>query len=92
MRFVETTDGFQLCRDRFPTARPRRHVRHAATRPAAVSGRRFAARRRDLLIEARDDATKLVAADPGLHSADHAKLRRMVLSRYGQALDLGDVG
>jgi len=44
------------------------------------------------LEEARRDAQALVAADPGLALEDHAKLRRMMATRYGKALDLGDVG
>ena len=47
---------------------------------------------RQLLEEARREAQLLVAADPGLGHADHLKLRRQMLVRYGQALDLGDVG
>ncbi len=35
---------------------------------------------------------KLIAADPGLTHPDQARLRKMALARYGQALDLGDVG
>ena len=34
----------------------------------------------------------LTAADPGLEREEYAKLRRMMLVRYGKALDLGDVG
>ena len=46
----------------------------------------------DLLLEARRDAQTLITADPGLSQPPHARLRRMVLRRYGKALDLGDVG
>jgi len=42
--------------------------------------------------EARRDAQSLVTTDPGLSEDRHAKLRRMMLVRYGKALDLGDVG
>jgi ATP-dependent DNA helicase RecG len=45
-----------------------------------------------VVAEARHDARDLVAADSGLSQPHHAALRRLVLSRYGQALDLGDVG
>jgi ATP-dependent DNA helicase RecG len=45
-----------------------------------------------VLVEARDDAARMVSADPGLRGPQHARLRRMMLARYGQALDLGDVG
>ena len=42
--------------------------------------------------EARTDALALVHEDPELKDPSFARLRRMVLRRYGQALDLGDVG
>jgi hypothetical protein len=45
-----------------------------------------------LLEEARRAADQLFAADPGLALPEHAKLRRQMLTRYGQALDLADVG
>ncbi|MCA9237455.1 MAG: ATP-dependent DNA helicase RecG [Planctomycetales bacterium] len=49
-------------------------------------------RDRDLLEEARRDAQLLVAEDPGLKHADHAPLREQMMKRYGEALELGDVG
>jgi ATP-dependent DNA helicase RecG len=49
-------------------------------------------RDRELLVEARADAQSLVSADPQLAAPELALLRRMVLARYGQSLDLGDVG
>ena len=39
-----------------------------------------------------DGARARVAIDPGLSQPENAKLRRMALVRYGQVLDLGDVG
>ena len=45
-----------------------------------------------ILEEARRDAKAVVSIDPGLSDEKHAKLRRMMLHRYGKALDLGDVG
>ncbi|MEM9659274.1 MAG: ATP-dependent DNA helicase RecG, partial [Planctomycetota bacterium] len=50
------------------------------------------ARDREVLEEARQQAQLLVAADPGLKHADHARLRTQMLRRYGAELDLGDVG
>jgi ATP-dependent DNA helicase RecG len=91
MRFVETTDGFRLSEldlelrgpgDLFGTRQ------HGLPPLLAADLLRDTA----VLAEARDDAARMVAADPGLRGPQHARLRRMVLSRYGQALDLGDVG
>ena len=44
------------------------------------------------LEEVRREAKKLFATDPGLKNPDHARLRRQMLTRYGNALDLSDVG
>lgn len=49
-------------------------------------------RDRELLEEARREAQLLVAEDPELKHADHARLRKQMLTRYGQALDISDVG
>ena len=45
-----------------------------------------------VLEEARPAAQDLIAADPELSNPAYARLKRMVLVRYGEALDLGDVG
>jgi ATP-dependent DNA helicase RecG len=91
MRFVETTDGFQLSELDLELRGPGDML---GTRQHGLPPFRAADLLRDaeLLTEAREDAMRMVAADPALHSPENAKLRRMVLSRYGQALDLGDVG
>jgi ATP-dependent DNA helicase RecG len=47
---------------------------------------------RPILEEARREAQQLFAADPGLKHPDHARLRRQMLVRYGNALELSDVG
>jgi hypothetical protein len=46
----------------------------------------------EVVEEARREAQLLVEADPGLSHPDHHRLRRMVLTRYGAVLELGDVG
>jgi ATP-dependent DNA helicase RecG len=46
----------------------------------------------DLLKLARKDAFDLVAADAGLRQPEHALLRQAVLDRYGQALNLAEIG
>jgi ATP-dependent DNA helicase RecG len=46
----------------------------------------------DVVLKARQDAQAMIVSDPGLAHPDFARLRRMVLRRYGKALDLGDVG
>jgi ATP-dependent DNA helicase RecG len=46
----------------------------------------------DLLKLARKDAFALVSADAGLRGPEHALLRRAVLEKYGQTLELAEVG
>jgi len=46
----------------------------------------------DILKLARQDAFALVAADAGLRRVEHALLRRAVLEKYGQTLELAEVG
>jgi ATP-dependent DNA helicase RecG len=88
---VESTDGFRLAEVDFELRGPGDLL---GTRQHGLPPLRIADLRRDaaLLDEARGDAQALVAIDPGLQRPEHAKLRRMVLVRYGQMLDLGDVG
>jgi ATP-dependent DNA helicase RecG len=45
-----------------------------------------------ILEEAREDARGMLKRDPGLRDERFAKLRERVLRRYGEVLDLGDVG
>jgi ATP-dependent DNA helicase RecG len=89
--FVDTTDGFRLAELDLEMRGPGDLL---GTRQHGLPPFRMADLSRDSAVvkEAREDAQRLVAADPGLRKPEHEKLRRMVLARYGQALDLGDVG
>jgi ATP-dependent DNA helicase RecG len=89
--FVASTDGFELAETDFRLRGPGDVF---GTRQHGLPPLRIADLLRDqsLLEEARRDAHDLVTADPGLSSEAHARLRRMVLARYGKVLDLGDVG
>jgi ATP-dependent DNA helicase RecG len=89
--FVDTTDGFRLAELDLELRGPGDLL---GTRQHGLPPFRMADLGRDSSVvrEARDDAQKLVADDPALKRLEHERLRRMVLSRYGQALDLGDVG
>jgi ATP-dependent DNA helicase RecG len=46
----------------------------------------------ELLVSARQDAQKILEADPQLNSSDFAILKKRVMNRYGAALDISDVG
>ena len=89
--FVASTDGFELAETDFRLRGPGElfGTRQHGLPPLMIAD---LLRDADLLIEARRDAQTLVSADPGLAQEKHAKLRAMMLRRYGKALDLGDVG
>jgi ATP-dependent DNA helicase RecG len=89
--FVASTDGFALAETDFRLRGPGNIF---GTQQHGLPPLRIADLLEDqaILEEARRDAQALVAADPGLAKEEHAKLRRMMLVRYGKALDLGDVG
>jgi ATP-dependent DNA helicase RecG len=46
----------------------------------------------DLLLRARQEAEALEKADPGLRSPENQPLRRAVQARFGEKLELGNVG
>jgi ATP-dependent DNA helicase RecG len=89
--FAKLTDGFELAEIDFHLRGPGDLLN---TQQHGLPPLRIADLRRDAAIveEARREAQKLVTVDPGLDSDVHARLRKMVLLRYGKALDLGDVG
>ncbi|MBN1395144.1 MAG: ATP-dependent DNA helicase RecG, partial [Pirellulales bacterium] len=89
--FVSSTDGFELAETDFRLRGPGEIF---GTRQHGMPPLRIAdlIRDREILDEARRDAQTLIAADPELSREEHEKLRRMMLVRYGKALDLGDVG
>ena len=90
-KFVETDDGFELAETDF-------QLRGAGdlfgTRQHGMPKMHIADLAGDVELHqlARQAARELVAEDPGLARPEHARLRRMVLVRYGQAMELGDVG
>ncbi len=89
--FAATTDGFELAELDFQLRGPGDLF---GTQQHGLPPLRIADLRRDqeLLEEARGAARRLFDADPGLRLADHVRLRRQMLARYGHALELGDVG
>lgn len=89
--FAATADGFELAELDLAIRGPGDLF---GTRQHGLPPLRIADLVRDtaILDEAREDAARLVATDPGLAAAEHARLRRMMLARYGQVLELGDVG
>lgn len=89
--FCQTTDGFALAEKDFRLRGPGDLF---GTQQHGLPPLRVADLTRDAAVveEARQEAQRLVATDPELADPRWAKLRRQVFSRYGAALDLGDVG
>ena len=90
--FCESTDGFELAEHDFELRGPGELL--GSKQHGSVDSLRIANLSRDfrLLQDARGDADEMIRNDPGLLESEHALLRKQVLSRYGRALDLGDVG
>jgi ATP-dependent DNA helicase RecG len=89
--FVKIDDGFELAELDFKLRGPGNLL---GTEQHGLAALRAADLVRDgeILQEARHDAQALIAADPELSDARFARLRAMVLRRYGEKMELGDVG
>ncbi len=89
--FASTTDGFELAEIDFEIRGPGELF---GTAQHGLPPFRIAnlARDRDILMEAKAAATEMLKDDPGLAQPPHGKLRMQVLKRYGNVLELGDVG
>jgi len=89
--FAEINDGFRLAEIDLELRGPGDllGVRQHGVAPLRVAD---LVRDREILEEARRDARAIVDRDPGLRAAEFERLRRTLLSRYGQTLELGIVG
>jgi ATP-dependent DNA helicase RecG len=89
--FTKTSDGFELAEIDFRLRGPGDLF---GTRQHGLPPLRIADLTRDIDVveEARRAAQALIESDPNLENPALARLRRMVFHRYGEALDLGDVG
>ncbi len=89
--FSKSTDGFALAELDFSMRGPGDLF---GTQQHGLPPLRLAdlQRDREILEEARREAQLLVSEDPGLKHAEHERLREQMLKRYGEALDISDVG
>jgi ATP-dependent DNA helicase RecG len=89
--FARTDDGFELAEIDFQLRGPGNLL---GTEQHGLASFRVAdlARDGEILEEARGEALRLLEEDPRLMQPKHAPLRRKVLSRYGERLELGDAG
>ncbi len=88
---AETSDGFRIAEDDLRRRGPGEFLgtRQHGLPPLAIGDFTEDIR---LLMEARHDAFALVESDPALSKPAHRPLKRAVLSRHGDALDLASVG
>lgn len=89
--FVDTIDGFELAEIDFDLRGPGDLFgsKQSGLPPLMIADLQ---RDRELLEEARTAARELFTADPGLKRPEHTKLRQQMLRRYGDVLELSDVG
>lgn len=89
--FVDTTDGFELAEIDFDLRGPGDLFgsKQSGLPPLRIADLQ---RDREVLEEAREAARELFAKDPGLKRPEHTKLRQQMLRRYGDVLELSDVG
>jgi len=89
--FRQTTDGFALAELDFQMRGPGDLF---GSQQHGLPPLRIADLGRDakVLEVARQDALALIENDPALDAPEFTRLQRMVRVRYGEALDLGDVG
>ena len=68
--------------------RPRRPFWHPPPRPPRIADM---LRDAPIVEEVRQDAIKLVQSDSDLQNPAYERLKRQVLKRFGEALELGDM-
>ena len=88
--FAQTSDGFELAEADFRLRGPGDLL---GTRQSGLPPMRIADLQRDqtILTVARELAQELIDADPLLEAAEYEQLKKQVLRRYGEVLELGDV-
>ena len=89
--FRDVNDGFELAKIDLRLRGPGNLL---STRQTGFPPLKIADLIRDekVLLDAQNVARQIIQSDSNLDRADYHRLRKLVVSRYGKALDLGDVG
>ena len=89
--FASTSNGFELAEIDFQLRGPGElfGTRQHGMPPFTVADLRHDF---DILKTARDDAQRLLRLDPNLSNPEYQLVKRRVIRRYGNELDLSDVG
>lgn len=89
--FCKTTDGFDLAEMDLKLRGPGDFfgTRQHGMPPLLIADLQ---RDQDWLLKARRDAQQLIQQDPDLAAEDLQRLRQLIMTKYGDALELGDVG
>ncbi len=89
--FVDCRDGFELAELDFRLRGPGNLMgdRQHGLPPLRIAD---LVRDGDLLQSAREDARKIIESDPHLNEPSFTNLKRMLVARYGKALEISDVG
>lgn len=89
--FCRTTDGFELAEADLQMRGPGDFfgTRQHGMPPLMIANLQ---KDQDWLLKARRDAQDLVKLDPDLAAEELQRLRQLVMAKYGDALELGDVG
>ncbi len=89
--FVDSNDGFELAQRDLELRGPGNLL---STKQTGFPPLKIADLIRDeeVLMEAKQVAAEIIAADPDLARSDYQRLRKLVVSRYAKVLDISDVG
>ncbi len=89
--FAETNDGFKLAETDLQLRGPGNlfSTKQSGFPPLMIAD---LIRDEKILKRAQADARKLIASNPNLNGEEFSRLRELVTARYGQSLEISDVG
>ena len=89
--FVDTPNGFDLAEIDFSLRGPGElfGTKQHGMPPLMIANLQ---RDQEIIKHAREDARQIIASDPNLDADDLGRIKTMVLKRYGEEMELSDVG